>query len=107
VFIVTPPATKFVPASSTPGSTVKGNDKYITVYKPFPGPGIINSPITITQATPSGAQSGTIIIKTPVRQTSITTPLQKPSTTQGSNGFITVFLPFPSPGIITTSYTRT
>ncbi|WZH40867.1 hypothetical protein QYS62_001805 [Fusarium acuminatum] len=107
VFIVTPPATKFVPASSAPGSTVKGNDKYVTVYKPFPGPGIINSPITITQATPSGAQSGTIIIETPVGQTSVTTPLQKPSTTQGSNGFVTVFLPFPGPGIITTSYTRT
>ncbi|RKK16154.1 hypothetical protein BFJ65_g9725 [Fusarium oxysporum f. sp. cepae] len=107
VYIITPPAVKFNPTSSSPGSTVKGSDNYVTIYKPFPGPGIINTPITITQATPSGGQPGTIVIETPTAQTPVTTPLPNPSTTQGPNGLVTVFLPFPGPGLITTSYTRT
>ncbi|KAJ0130144.1 hypothetical protein HZ326_26748 [Fusarium oxysporum f. sp. albedinis] len=107
VYIITPPAVKFNPTSSSPGSTVKGSDNYVTIYKPFPGPGIINTPITITQATPSGGQPGTIVIETPTAQTPVTTTLPNPSTTQGPNGLVTVFLPFPGPGLITTSYTRT
>ncbi|KAF4333314.1 hypothetical protein FBEOM_12868 [Fusarium beomiforme] len=107
VVIITPPGIKFNPTSDSPGSTVSGNDNYVTIYKPFPGPGIINTPITITQATPSGGQPGTVVIETPTAQTPATTPLPNPSTTQGSNGFVTVFLPFPGPGVITASYTRT
>ncbi|KAF0636930.1 hypothetical protein FPSE5266_10950, partial [Fusarium pseudograminearum] len=81
VFILTPPATRFAPAS-----TSTGTDNYVTVYKPFPGPGIINSPITITQALPSGGKFGTVIVQTPVGQTSAPTTLPKPSTTQGTDG---------------------
>ncbi|KLO88477.1 uncharacterized protein LW94_12672 [Fusarium fujikuroi] len=102
VFIETPPPVKFAPTS-----TVSGTDNYVTVYEPFPGPGIITAPITVTQATPSGGQPGTVIIQTPVADTPTTTSLPDPTTTQGPDGYVTVYLPFPGPGVITTSYTRT
>ncbi|EGU83944.1 hypothetical protein FOXB_05527, partial [Fusarium oxysporum f. sp. conglutinans Fo5176] len=102
VYIETPPPIKFAPTS-----TVSGTDNYVTVYEPFPGPGIITAPITVTQATPSGGQPGTVIIQTPVADTPATTPLPDPTTTQGPDGYVTVYLPLPGPGVITTSYTRT
>ncbi|KAF4954779.1 hypothetical protein FGADI_5077 [Fusarium gaditjirri] len=102
VYIETPPPIKFAPTS-----TVSGTDNYVTIYEPFPGTGIITAPITVTQATPSGGQPGTVIIQTPIAETPATTPLPDPTTTQGPNGYVTVYLPFPGPGVITTSYTRT
>ncbi|CAF3506238.1 unnamed protein product, partial [Fusarium graminearum] len=106
VFIETPPPIKFNPTTSVPESTVTGNDNYVTVYKPYPGPGIITAPITVTEATPSGGQPGTVVIQTPVSQNP-TTSLPEPSTTQGTDGYVTVYLPFPGPGVISQSYTRT
>ncbi|KAM0416438.1 hypothetical protein ACHAPD_005364 [Fusarium lateritium] len=106
VFIETPPPIKFNPTTSAPESTVTGNDNYVTVFKPFPGPGIITAPITVTEATPSGGQPGTVVIQTPVSENP-TTPLPQPSTTQGTDGYVTVYLPFPGPGVITQPYTRT
>ncbi|KAF9774593.1 hypothetical protein IL306_007384, partial [Fusarium sp. DS 682] len=102
VYIETPPPIKFVPTS-----TVSGTDNYITVYEPFPGPGIITAPITMTQATPSGGQPGTVIIQTPVEDSPATMPLPDPTTSQGPDGYVTVYIPFPGPSVITTSYTRT
>ncbi|KAF0642080.1 hypothetical protein FPSE5266_07978 [Fusarium pseudograminearum] len=106
VFIETPPPIKFNPTTSVPESTVTGNDNYVTVYKPYPGPGIITAPITVTEATPSGGQPGTVVIQTPVSENP-TTSLPEPSTTQGPDGYVTVYLPFPGPGVITQPYTRT
>ncbi|QPC63673.1 hypothetical protein HYE67_005904 [Fusarium culmorum] len=106
VFIETPPPIKFNPTTSVPESTVTGNDNYVTVYKPYPGPGIITAPITVTEATPSGGQPGTVVVQTPVSQNP-TTSLPEPSTTQGPDGYVTVYLPFPGPGVISQSYTRT
>ncbi|RGP69375.1 hypothetical protein FSPOR_4764, partial [Fusarium sporotrichioides] len=106
VFIETPPPVKFNPTSDAPESTVTGNDNYVTVFKPFPGPGIITAPITVTEATPSGGQPGTVVIQTPVSDNP-TTSLPQPSTTQGTDGYVTVYLPFPGPGVITQPYTRT
>ncbi|GKU18141.1 unnamed protein product [Fusarium langsethiae] len=106
VFIETPPPVKFNPTSDAPESTVTGNDNYVTVFKPFPGPGIITAPITVTEATPSGGQPGTVVIQTPVSENP-TTSLPQPSTTQGTDGYVTVYLPFPGPGVITQPYTRT
>ncbi|KIL93233.1 hypothetical protein FAVG1_03210 [Fusarium avenaceum] len=106
VYIETPPPVKFVPTTSVAGTTVSGNDNYVTVFKPFPGPGVITAPFTITEATPSGGQPGTVVIQTPVAENP-TTSLPAPSTTQGPDGYMTVFLPFPGPGVITQPYTRT
>ncbi|KAF5663286.1 hypothetical protein FHETE_7555, partial [Fusarium heterosporum] len=106
VFIETPPPNKFA-SSQAFETTVSGNDNYVTVYKPFPGPGIITAPITITEVAPSGGQPGTVVVQTPVVAPPPTTDLPSPSTTQGSDGYVTVFLPFPGPGVITQPYTRT
>ncbi|KAL4729219.1 hypothetical protein ACLX1H_003630 [Fusarium chlamydosporum] len=106
VYIETPPPIKFNPTTSAAETTTTGNDGYVTVFKPFPGPGIITAPITITEAAPSNGQPGTVVVQTPVGQNP-TTPLPQPSTTQGADGYVTVFLPFPGPGVITQSYTRT
>ncbi|RBR17069.1 uncharacterized protein FIESC28_06571 [Fusarium coffeatum] len=107
VYIETPPPVKFVPTTSAPETTVTGNDNYVTVFKPFPGPGIITTPITITEVAPSGDRPGTVVVQTPVSENPTTTPLPQPSTTQGTDGYVTVFLPFPGPGVITQPYTRT
>ncbi|KAI1065383.1 hypothetical protein LB507_000856, partial [Fusarium sp. FIESC RH6] len=107
VYIETPPPVKFVPTTSAPETTVTGNDNYVTVFKPFPGPGIITAPITITEVAPSGGRPGTVVVQTPVSENPTTTPLPQPSTTQGTDGYVTVFLPFPGPGVITQPYTRT
>ncbi|KAG8667397.1 hypothetical protein FPOAC1_012228 [Fusarium poae] len=110
VFIETPPPIKFNPTTSASESTVTGSDNYVTVFKPFPGPGIITAPITVTEATPSGGQPGTVVIQTPVSENP-TTSLPQPSTTQGTDGTQapsggnpgTVFITTPAPQPTTTT----
>ncbi|RTE75133.1 hypothetical protein BHE90_010419 [Fusarium euwallaceae] len=38
---------------------------YVTIFRPFPGPGQITAPITVTTIAPQGDQPGTVIIETP------------------------------------------
>jgi hypothetical protein len=84
------------------------NGGYITVYRPYPGPGMINAPHIVGTVAPTLGRPGTIIIETPVPQTIAqdTTELAV-TTVQGNDGYVTVFQPYTGTSVITVATTAT
>ncbi|KAM5363686.1 hypothetical protein ACJZ2D_011884 [Fusarium nematophilum] len=85
------------------------DDEYVTVYRPYPGPGQITAPITLTQP-PAGGQPGTIFIETPVAAEQSTTSSQEPAgpitIPPGPTGpYVTIYRPYPGPGVISSPIT--
>ncbi|KAJ3532188.1 hypothetical protein NM208_g8553 [Fusarium decemcellulare] len=101
IIIETPGPQSTLPPAVT---SSEGQDGYITVFQPYPGPGVITAPITVTTISPSGGQQGTVIIQTPVPQTTLPPPVTIP---EDQNGYITVYRPYTGTGIITAPITVT
>ncbi|KAJ4323976.1 hypothetical protein N0V84_004068 [Fusarium piperis] len=109
VYIETPPPIKWAQTQSSAQqpTTVSGSDGYITIYTPYPGPGTIDTPITIVTP-PRDGQPGTVLIETPVPQTPTQGPVETPepaTTVSGSDGYVTIYTPYPGPGKISSPIT--
>ncbi|RSL69195.1 hypothetical protein CEP54_002473 [Fusarium duplospermum] len=109
VYIETPPPIKWAQTQSSmqQPTTVSGSDGYITIYTPYPGPGTIDTPITIVTP-PRDGQPGTVLIETPVPQTPTQAPVETPepaTTVSGSDGYVTIYTPYPGPGKISSPIT--
>ncbi|KAI8680037.1 hypothetical protein NCS57_00283400 [Fusarium keratoplasticum] len=109
VYIETPPPVKWAQTQSSAQqpTTVSGSDGYITIYTPYPGPGTIDTPITIVTP-PRDGQPGTVLIETPVPQTPTQGPVETPepaTTVSGSDGYVTIYTPYPGPGKISSPIT--
>ncbi|RSL64822.1 hypothetical protein CEP53_003909 [Fusarium sp. AF-6] len=109
VYIETPPPIKWAQTQSSAQqpTTVSGSDGYITIYTPYPGPGTIDTPITIVTP-PRDGQPGTVLIETPVPQTPTQAPVETPepaTTVSGSDGYVTIYTPYPGPGKISSPIT--
>ncbi|KAI8686118.1 hypothetical protein NCS55_00286300 [Fusarium keratoplasticum] len=108
-YIETPPPVKWAQTQSSAQqpTTVSGSDGYITIYTPYPGPGTIDTPITIVTP-PRDGQPGTVLIETPVPQTPTQGPVETPepaATVSGSDGYVTIYTPYPGPGKISSPIT--
>ncbi|KAJ3465412.1 hypothetical protein MRS44_006070 [Fusarium solani] len=109
IYIETPPPVKWAQTQSSAQqpTTVSGSDGYITIYTPYPGPGTIDTPITIVTP-PRDGQPGTVLIETPVPQTPTQGPVETPepaTTVSGSDGYVTIYTPYPGPGKISSPIT--
>ncbi|KAI8687235.1 hypothetical protein NCS56_00295800 [Fusarium sp. Ph1] len=109
IYIETPPPVKWAQTQSSAQqpTTVSGSDGYITIYTPYPGPGTIDTPITIVTP-PRDGQPGTVLIETPVPQTPTQDPVETPepaTTVSGSDGYVTIYTPYPGPGKISSPIT--
>ncbi|KAJ0134402.1 Uncharacterized protein HZ326_22540 [Fusarium oxysporum f. sp. albedinis] len=114
VFIETPtpavatPSTKEQPTVSVV-TIPAGNGGYVTVYRPYPGPGMITEPRTVGTVAPTSGQAGTIIIETPVLQAVASEATSAPiiATSQGNDGYMTVFKPYTGTNVIAQPITVT
>jgi hypothetical protein len=96
---------------STPSAVTvsASNGGYVTVYRPYPGPGMIDEPHTVGTVAPTLGRPGTIIIETPVplATSQQSSSVSGATTVQGNDGYVTVSQPYTGIGSITSPITST